>query len=182
MYRPPAFIKRAEIEEAIQDVQEMAGPDVVRIRHEIVRTGAGSGPSSSASSVPRTPRGAAYGSCPERRSGTCATQMGVCSYHNFRSERAGGFAGTGMGPADELLEDACHLAAKGSTERRVSCMRRAVSTAYYSVFHLLVADFAGNGPFADQRARLARMFNHSRIIEATFTPLAAAIHRGTEAA
>ena len=41
MYRPPAFIKRAEIEEAIQDVQEMAGPDVVRIRYEIGEDGSG---------------------------------------------------------------------------------------------------------------------------------------------
>jgi hypothetical protein len=49
-------------------------------------------------------------------------------------------------------------------------MRRAVSTAYYAVFHLLVEDFVGNWPFADQRARLARMFDHRKMREAAFTP------------
>jgi hypothetical protein len=49
-------------------------------------------------------------------------------------------------------------------------MRRAVSTAYYAVFHLLVGDFVGNWPFADQRARLARMFDHKKMREAPFTP------------
>jgi uncharacterized protein (UPF0332 family) len=42
--------------------------------------------------------------------------------------------------ADDLLDDARHLAAKGDMEQRASCMRRAVSTAYYAVFHLLVED------------------------------------------
>lgn len=37
--------------------------------------------------------------------------------------------------ADELLDDARHLAAKGKAEKRKSCMRRAISTAYYAVFH-----------------------------------------------
>jgi hypothetical protein len=75
-----------------------------------------------------------------------------------------------VGLADELLEDARHLAAKGVSENRASCMRRAVSTAYYAVFHLLVEDFVANWPFADQRARLARMFDHKRMREAAFTP------------
>lgn len=73
--------------------------------------------------------------------------------------------------ADDLLEDARHLAAKGATEHRESCLRRAISTAYYAVFHLLVEDFVSNWPFDDQRARLARMFNHQKMREAAFTPL-----------
>jgi len=75
-----------------------------------------------------------------------------------------------VGLADELLEDARHLGAKGVAEKRPSCMRRAVSTAYYAVFHLLVGDFVGNWPFADQRARLARMFDHKKMHDASFTP------------
>lgn len=75
-----------------------------------------------------------------------------------------------MGLADELLEDARHLAAKGATEMRPSCMRRAVSTAYYAVFHMLVEDFVENWPFTDQRARLARMFDHKKMRDAAFTP------------
>ena len=76
-----------------------------------------------------------------------------------------------MGLADELLEDARHLAQKGIAENRASCMRRAVSTAYYAVFHLLVEDFVANWPFADQRARLARMFNHTKMRDAAFAPV-----------
>lgn len=56
-----------------------------------------------------------------------------------------------MGLADDLLEDARHLAAKGDAESRDSCRRRAISTAYYAVFHLLVEDFVVNWPFADPR-------------------------------
>ena len=49
-------------------------------------------------------------------------------------------------------------------------MRRAVSTAYYAVFHLLVEDFVEHWEFEDQRARLARMFDHKKMRDAAFTP------------
>ncbi len=75
-----------------------------------------------------------------------------------------------MGLGDELLEDARYLGGKGVAENRASCMRRAVSTAYYAVFHLLVEDFVANWPFPDQRARLARMFDHRKMRDAAFTP------------
>jgi hypothetical protein len=72
--------------------------------------------------------------------------------------------------ADDLLEDARHLAARGDTEKRKSCMRRAVSTAYYAIFHLIVEDFVEHWEFEDQRARLARMFDHKKMRDAAFTP------------
>jgi hypothetical protein len=72
--------------------------------------------------------------------------------------------------SDELLEDARHLAARGRAEKRNSCMRRAISTAYYAVFHLLVEDFVANWAFEDQRARLGRMFNHQKMRDAVLTP------------
>jgi hypothetical protein len=72
--------------------------------------------------------------------------------------------------ADDLLEDARHLAAKGAADDRKSCMRRAISTAYYAVFHLLIEDFVRHWEFEDQRARLARMFNHQRMKDAPFKP------------
>jgi uncharacterized protein (UPF0332 family) len=68
-----------------------------------------------------------------------------------------------MALCDDLLDDARHLALKGSTESRDSCMRRAISTAYYAVFHMIVNDFVEHWPFADQRARLGRMFTHQRM-------------------
>jgi NOL1/NOP2/fmu family ribosome biogenesis protein len=71
--------------------------------------------------------------------------------------------------ADDLMEDARHLGAKGDAEKRASCMRRAISTAYYAVFHLLIEDFVEHWEFEDQRARLARMFNHQKMRDAAFT-------------
>jgi hypothetical protein len=73
--------------------------------------------------------------------------------------------------ADDLLDDARHLAARGDTEQRPSCMRRAVSTAYYAVFHLLVEDFVEHWEFEDQRARLAQMFTHQKMRDAAFAPI-----------
>jgi hypothetical protein len=52
--------------------------------------------------------------------------------------------------ADDLLEDARYLAARGDAEKRKSCMRRAVSTAYYAIFHLLVEDFVEHWEFEDR--------------------------------
>ena len=49
-------------------------------------------------------------------------------------------------------------------------MRRAVSTAYYAVFHLLIEDFVKHWEFEDQRARLGRMFDHTKMREAAFIP------------
>jgi hypothetical protein len=68
-----------------------------------------------------------------------------------------------VGLADDLLEDARHLADKGIADQRKSHMRRAISTAYYAVFHLFVEDFVEHWEFPDQRARLGRMFNHGKM-------------------
>jgi uncharacterized protein (UPF0332 family) len=68
-----------------------------------------------------------------------------------------------VGLADELLDDARYLADKAIADQRRSHMRRAISTAYYAVFHLFVEDFVEHWEFPDQRARLGRMFNHSRM-------------------
>ena len=75
-----------------------------------------------------------------------------------------------MGLADELLEDAHYLADQGVADQRKSYMRRAISTAYYAVFHLFVEDFVEHWEFPDQRARLGRMFNHGPMRNAAFTP------------
>jgi hypothetical protein len=46
-------------------------------------------------------------------------------------------------------------------------VRRAVSSAYYALFHLLVQDAVLNWKHADQRARLARTFDHRRMKDAS---------------
>ena len=68
-----------------------------------------------------------------------------------------------MAFADDLLRDAHHLAGRGGQNPKQSSLRRAVSTAYYALFHLLIADFVSNWRLTDQRARLGRMFEHRKM-------------------
>ncbi|MGD0297013.1 MAG: HEPN domain-containing protein [Bryobacteraceae bacterium] len=68
-----------------------------------------------------------------------------------------------MAFADDLLKDAYHLAGRGGKNPKQSSLRRAVSTAYYAAFHLLIADFVANWALPEQRARLGRMFEHRRM-------------------
>jgi uncharacterized protein (UPF0332 family) len=46
-------------------------------------------------------------------------------------------------------------------------VRRAVSSAYYALFHLLIRDAVVNWKHVDQRARLARSFDHKRMKDAS---------------
>jgi hypothetical protein len=73
-----------------------------------------------------------------------------------------------MAFADDLLNDAHHLAARGGKNPKQSSLRRAVSTAYYALFHLLIADFVLNWRTKAQRARLGRMFEHRKMSQAAF--------------
>ena len=73
-----------------------------------------------------------------------------------------------MAYTDDLLNDARHLTARGGKHPRQSSLRRAVSTGYYAVFHLLVADFVANYRIPEQRVRLGRMFEHRRMRGAAF--------------
>ena len=68
-----------------------------------------------------------------------------------------------MAYADDLLQDALELATRGTQNLKQSSLRRAVSTAYYAAFHLLVADFVSHWSVPEQRTRLARMFEHRRM-------------------
>ena len=68
-----------------------------------------------------------------------------------------------MGLADELFEDAHFLAGKGIADQGQTMMRRSISTAYYSAFHLFIEDFVENWEFPDQRPRLGRMFGHGKM-------------------
>src|SRR5450759_6029606 len=73
-----------------------------------------------------------------------------------------------MAFADDLLKDAYHLAARGGKNPRQSSLRRAVSSAYYALFHLLIADFVLNWKRLDQRVRLGRMFDHRTMTKHKF--------------
>jgi hypothetical protein len=63
----------------------------------------------------------------------------------------------------DLLEQAAHLAARESKKPKQASLRRAVSAAYYALFHLLIADGARllspTNP-AGLRVLIQRAFNH----------------------
>jgi uncharacterized protein (UPF0332 family) len=70
-----------------------------------------------------------------------------------------------MGYPEELLESAISLLQV--TPETQANLRRAVSSAYYALFHLLIGEACKNWARQEQRARLARKFEHGRMLEAS---------------
>ena len=68
-----------------------------------------------------------------------------------------------MAFSDDLLEQALHLAKREPKRPRQASLRRAISTVYYALFHLLITDAVSNWKIASQRPLLARIFEHSRM-------------------
>lgn len=59
---------------------------------------------------------------------------------------------------EDLLEQAYDLAAKEPGEPKQASLRRAVSTGYYALFHLLIDEAVGKWAVERQRSVLARTF------------------------
>jgi uncharacterized protein (UPF0332 family) len=72
-----------------------------------------------------------------------------------------------MAFADDLLEQAYHLARRERTKLRQASLRRSVSTAYYALFHLLIREAVSNWRHGDHRAALARAFDHGPMKKAS---------------
>src|SRR5438067_763072 len=68
-----------------------------------------------------------------------------------------------MGHPHDLLEQAIHLARREPKRPRQTSLRRAVSTAYYALFHLLIASAVANWKIARHRTTLAREFGHTHM-------------------
>lgn len=68
-----------------------------------------------------------------------------------------------MAFADDLLEQAIHLATRERRKPRQASLRRAVSTAYYALFHLLISEATLNWKSVGQRIVLARVFEHGKM-------------------
>jgi uncharacterized protein (UPF0332 family) len=65
---------------------------------------------------------------------------------------------------DELIEHAELLSERNlPDEPKQVDLRRAVSAAYYALFHLLTNEAAQNWRHEGQRSRFARMFDHGRM-------------------
>jgi len=72
-----------------------------------------------------------------------------------------------MAFAEDLLEQAYHLARREKTKPRQASLRRAISTAYYALFNLLIREAASNWKNDTQRTRLARSFEHGKMKRAS---------------
>ena len=68
-----------------------------------------------------------------------------------------------MAYADDLLELARDLANLEPVNPRQACLRRAVSTAYYALFHLLISDATLNWARPELRSDLGRLFAHGKM-------------------
>jgi uncharacterized protein (UPF0332 family) len=65
--------------------------------------------------------------------------------------------------ADDLLEQSRHLAKRERNRPRQASLRRAISTAYYALFHLLTTASVSNWKVVRQRPSLARAFEHRKM-------------------
>src|SRR5580704_10130436 len=68
-----------------------------------------------------------------------------------------------MGYPDDLLQYAKQMAEQYPNEAHQPSLRRALSSAYYALFHLLICDAVANCTDPRFRAVLARMFDHGRM-------------------
>jgi len=68
---------------------------------------------------------------------------------------------------DDLLDQALTLVKKEPRKPKQASLRRAVSTAYYALFHLLVSACVANWKRPDQRAALGRALDHSSMKSAS---------------
>jgi len=66
-------------------------------------------------------------------------------------------------PSD-LLEQARHLANREPKRPKQASLRRAVSTAYYAIFHLLSIETAKNWKRPAERFTVARMLDHTPMV------------------
>jgi uncharacterized protein (UPF0332 family) len=72
-----------------------------------------------------------------------------------------------MSFADELLELAQDLANFHPESPRQANLRRAVSTAYYAIFHLLISEATLNWARGELRGQLGRIFEHGKMKSAS---------------
>ena len=72
-----------------------------------------------------------------------------------------------MAYAYDLLDLAQHLANLEPANPRQACLRRAISTAYYALFHLLISEATLNWGRPELRSELGRVVDHGRMKSAS---------------
>ena len=68
---------------------------------------------------------------------------------------------------DDLLQQAFDLVAKKPDDPTQPDLRRAVSAAYYAIFHLLISETVSHWNLDSSRDGLARMFEHRTMTKAS---------------
>jgi hypothetical protein len=68
--------------------------------------------------------------------------------------------------ADDLLDLARRIADLDGENPRQASLRRAVSTAYYALFHLMIAEATANWSQPELRPLLGRIFEHGKMKQA----------------
>src|ERR1022692_4150586 len=68
---------------------------------------------------------------------------------------------------DDLLDQAIQLVHKEPKNPKQASLRRAVSTAYYALFHLLISESVANWGRVNMRASLGRAFDHGTMKDAS---------------
>ena len=71
-----------------------------------------------------------------------------------------------MSFAMDLLVQAQDLTRKDRRKPKQASLRRAVSTAYYALFHLLIGETVKNWKRSSERNTLSRMFDHDTMKKA----------------
>jgi hypothetical protein len=77
-----------------------------------------------------------------------------------------------MAYAEDLLQFAQQIATMYPNDAQQASLRRALSTAYYALFHLLISDAVANCSDPHFRATLARVFDHGPMKQACDRKLA----------
>jgi uncharacterized protein (UPF0332 family) len=72
-----------------------------------------------------------------------------------------------MAYADDLLQLSLEIANLHGSDAHQPSLRRALSTAYYALFHLLISDAISDCNDPQLRAALARLFEHGRMWQAS---------------
>jgi hypothetical protein len=72
-----------------------------------------------------------------------------------------------LGYHDDLLDQAAKLIRREPRKPKQASLRRAVSSAYYAIFHLLVSETVANWRHRDQRSTLGREFSHTNMKSAS---------------
>jgi hypothetical protein len=68
--------------------------------------------------------------------------------------------------ADDLLDLAGRIASLDGENPQQASLRRAVSTAYYALFHLMIAEATANWSQPELRPLLGRIFEHGKMKQA----------------